>query len=328
MNRLRRHAAFRVGLFVVALGLASCQRPWVCDEVDEQRTNRLPLRLSETGLFASVESETLAAGVVAYRPRFSLWSDGSTKRRWFKLPPGSRIDTSDMDSWSFPVGTKFWKEFTRDGVRVETRLLQKVGPDDWDAVAYAWRSDQREADAVPYGVIDSGGTPHDVPAANECNACHGGRRSFVLGFSAIGLSSLPAGELDLDALVAANLLTTSPAGPIVVPGNDTQREALGYLHANCSHCHNARRPERNGARCYAPENALDFSLDVGALASPSDTATYRTAVGSVIEPGQPDSSRLFSRMSHRGGFRQMPPLATERVDSAGVALLTTWIAGM
>src|SRR5262249_29697933 len=237
---LKRLAVFLVlGLLACAAALSSaaCGRPWVCDEVDEDRVSRAPKRLSETGLFADAARESLAPGVMAYAPRFQLWSDRADKRRWLSLPPGTQVDTSDMDAWVFPVGTKFWKEFTRDGVRVETRLIEKLGPgDDWLALPYLWRSDQSDADAAPLGANNAGGTPHDVPASNLCGACHGGRRSFVLGFSAIQLSA--------------------PVQSFEVPGNDTERAALGYLHANCSNCHNQNLRARSGAICYRPEGKL------------------------------------------------------------------------
>jgi hypothetical protein len=313
----------------LALLSTGCGRYWICDEVDEERVSRAPERLSETGLFTDVAGESLAPGVMAYAPQFELWSDGAEKRRWLWLPPGTRIDTSNMDSWVFPKGTKFWKEFTRNGVRVETRLLEKRGSgDDWVALAYLWRSDQSDADAAPFGAIDAAGTPHNVPASNECAACHGGRRSFVLGFSAIQLSSLPEGELDLAELVAVDLVTTPPTKAFEVPGTETERAALGYVHANCGQCHNRNRPERSGARCFDPESELDFSLSVNALDGPEDTATYRTAIGSVIEPGRPDESRLIEMVSRRGFARQMPPLASERVDGSAVSLLERWIREM
>src|SRR5882672_4468441 len=109
-----------------------------CSEPSPGRLSQEPAKLSATGLFADLPSESLVEGVVAYRPQFELWSDGASKRRWIYLPPGTRIDSSDMDAWQFPEGTKFWKEFTRDGVRVETRLLHKVGPQagDWVGVSY------------------------------------------------------------------------------------------------------------------------------------------------------------------------------------------------
>jgi hypothetical protein len=65
------------------------------------------------------------------------------------------------------------------------------------------------------------------------------------------------------------------------------------------------------------------------------TDTYTTAVNQVatmfacggcdrIEPGDPDASAIFQRMSIRGGG-QMPPFATEIVDETGVGAVSAWI---
>ncbi|HEX6245098.1 MAG TPA: hypothetical protein VFZ61_29455, partial [Polyangiales bacterium] len=172
------------------VGPAGCAPRWqVCDDVSEARLAALPPRLSQTGLYADTAADLLAEGVLPYRPRFELWSDGASKRRWLKLPPGAQIDSADMDAWIFPPGTQLWKEFTRDGVRVETRLLHKLGPteDDWVGVAYLWARDQHDAYARPFGVVDAHSTGHDVPAASECPACHAGSRSRILGVSAVQL---------------------------------------------------------------------------------------------------------------------------------------------
>jgi hypothetical protein len=326
--------ALAVFALLLVLGqLAGCDRPryWLCEEVVGARLHALPKRLSQTGLFAEGGTETLAQGVRTYTPRFALWSDGAEKRRWFRLPSGTRIDTHDMDAWLFPEGTQFWKEFTRDGVRVETRLLQKIGPadGDWVGMAYLWDDAQHDAYAVPYGAIDALGTPHNVPAASECMACHGGTKSRVLGFSAIQLGSdSSASGLVLSDLVEAELLTQEPDDlELVVPGTSTEQTALGYLHANCSSCHNQARPSHDGARCFEPDNALDFRLNVAELREPADTATYRT-MGKVVRRGHPGESRLIELVSHRGMFKQMPPLASERVDEDGVALLRAWIGAL
>ncbi len=311
-------------VLIVAMALSGGCAEYVCEITDESRTSELPATLSATGLFADVATGALADGVLAYEPQFELWSDGAGKSRWIWLPPGTQIDTSDMDAWAFPQGTRVWKEFRQGDARVETRLLVKRDATEWLALAYRWQEDQRDAVAVPFGAIDANGTAHDVPAAGECIACHGGRQSFVLGFSAIQLSAPAApGLVDLDDLVAANLLSVPPAHAFDVPGTATERAALGYLHANCSHCHNQARPAT--APCFDPRRAFDFSLSIDALASPADTATYRTAIGDVIEPGSPPASAVIGLMSRRGLVRQMPPIATERVDAAAIELLSRWI---
>jgi hypothetical protein len=303
-----------------------------CPELPGAQLAALPARLSETGLYADLRAGALAPEVHAYRPAFELWSDGAGKRRWIWLPPGARIDTSDMDSWQFPVGTKLWKEFSRDGVRVETRLLQRTGPGqgDWATMAYLWNDGDSEATAAPDGVEDARGTPHDVPAAHECMGCHGGRPARVLGFSAIQLThDDPPGLLTLDELRRRDLLTAPPAGDLELHADAGARAALGYLHANCGHCHNQDRPARTGLRCFDPEKPFDFLLRARELGDVTQTGAYRTARGQAIKPGDPGGSDVVKRMNDRGRFPpSMPPLGSERIDDHGLALVRAWIQGL
>jgi len=326
--------SLRVRRTTLILGVvlsAGCKRYWVCDEVDALAGAGPPSRLSETGLYADIAAGKLAPGVTAYTPQFELWSDGAEKRRFILLPDGQQIDSSNPDEWLFPEGTKVWKEFSVAGERIETRLLQKQGPgdSDWISLAYVWAADGREAFAAPLGEVDSHHTDHDVPAAGECWACHGGRRSFVLGFSAVQLASAAApAEIDLSGLIQQDRLTNPPDRVPVVPGNSVEVAALGYLHANCSHCHNQTRPEREGARCFNPERKEDFTLAARQLDAVDATPTYRTVVGGAVKRGDPDGSKLYELMAARGMFRQMPPLATEHVDRAALANVRQWIEGL
>jgi hypothetical protein len=312
---------------LVAGGCQTFESYRACSELPPAQLAALSARLSETGLYSDVRAGTLAPGVMPYRPMFELWSDGASKRRWIALPPGTRIDTSDMDSWQFPVGTKLWKELARDGVRIETRLLQRIGAGqgDWTTMAYLWNDIDSDATAVPDGVEDARGTSHDVPAANECAGCHGGRPSRVLGFSAIQL----AGSLTLGELVDRDLLTAPPSANLQLRAQPEARAALGYLHANCSHCHNQQRPARGGPRCFDPENALDFLLRAGELGDVTQTAAYRSALGEAIKPGDPGGSEVVKRMNGRSRFPpSMPPLASERIDEQGLAVVQAWIRGL
>ncbi|XYI02707.1 hypothetical protein ACMHYB_24320 [Sorangium sp. So ce1128] len=319
-------------LWLAAAGLAAagCDDFRECDPPDPGRQAELPAALSQTGLYADIAAGAVASDVVTYEPGFELWSDGAEKRRFLRLPPGAQIDTSDQDAWQFPDGTRFWKEFRRDGVLVETRLLAKVGSaaEDWAAVAYVWNAEGTDALATAGGADDARGTPHDVPAAAECMGCHGGTESRVLGFSAIQLAS-SHGEVDLGEVVARGMLSDPPRQPIELPGDAVARAALGWLHANCSHCHNKRRPESDGARCYDPERRFDFTLRVAEIGSVESTATYRTAVGTVIHAGDPDESDVVERARRRDpDWPSMPPLGTEIVDEAGLAALRAWIRGL
>src|SRR5581483_6959425 len=69
-----------------------------------------PLLLSQTGLYSDFASRTIAPGNAAYAPRWPSWMDGATKRWWIRIPERRTIDTSDMDRWTFPDGTKLWQE--------------------------------------------------------------------------------------------------------------------------------------------------------------------------------------------------------------------------
>src|SRR5689334_5765253 len=64
-----------------------------------------PATLAGTGLCLDPGCTQISPDVHEYAPHFVLWADTATKRRWMYLPPGTTIDTSDMNHWKFPVGT-------------------------------------------------------------------------------------------------------------------------------------------------------------------------------------------------------------------------------
>lgn len=292
-----------------------------------------PALLSQTGLYADIATETLAAGVESYEPSYPLYSDGATKKRWLYLPPGSQIDTTDMDYWVYPVGTKVWKEFTRDGTRIETRMLQKIAaPDDWVMVAYQWNTAQTEAQAVPAGVQNAAGTEHDIPSESDCAICHGKMKDRLLSVSAIQLSHSKPG-VTLSSLSSSGRLANAPAGDFAVPGDATAQAALGYLHANCGLCHNPQS-------FVFSQVDMSLWLSTSELGSVTDTGTYKTTVGQAltasnptpstarIVAGDPGASDIHYRMNERGTLTQMPPLGSEVVDAAGLAAIDAWIASL
>ena len=285
----------------------------------------LPARLSETGLWAD-GARAVAVSNRPYRPRFELWSDGARKRRWIRLPHGRTIDTHDMDDWELPPGTTLWKEFSSSGRRLETRMLRRSEAGDWAGVAYVWNDEQTDAFAAPQGALDPLGVAHVVPSAGECNACHAGRRSFVLGFSAVQLAhdAPDEEELTLARAVSAGLLSRPPIAPIGLVGDDDDHEALGYLHANCGHCHNGGGPRKD---CFTPPRRLDLWLRA-ADSDPAQTHTVQSLrLDGAIDVAAPDESRILDRMTHAGVFtRRMPPLGTTRADEEALAVLRRWIA--
>jgi hypothetical protein len=289
-----------------------------------------PPTLAETGLYQS--DGTLEPYALHFAPQFVLWSDGATKERWAYIPDCDQIDTGDMDHWEMPVGARFWKEFTRDGVRIETRLIHRFGPEanEWLFAAYQWNPEQTSAAHVPMGVPDANGTGHDIPSEAQCKNCHTKLAERVLGFSAIQLSyGANAGDVDIASLSADGKLTVPLPDGFTVPGSADAQAALGYLHANCGNCH-------NDSGLVPVDMHLRLLVDDATV---QDTDTWQTAVGkattifscggcSRIEPGFPDQSAIIQRMSVRGSSAQMPPIGSELVDDPGVQTVSAWIAGL
>ena len=301
-----------------------------------------PMSLEETGLWSDFAAEELADGVVAYTVNYELWADGATKRRWIYLPPGETIDTSNMDFWEYPVGTKIWKEFSVGETRVETRLLWKVEEDaDWIAMPYVWNEAGTEALADRLGEEDAVGTDHDVPNFGMCGTCHRRQPDWVLGFTAMQLDHDEDGA-NLETLVEDDRLSDPPAGttapffPLGFADSDpVAAAALGYLHGTCGGCHNARSDVLDST-------PVQLRLEVDKLATVEETPTYLTTVGqeemaeqgqiggdvtAVIEPGMRDASAVWVRMGARGDNSniQMPPLATDEVDDTGREAVGLWI---
>ncbi|WP_437870933.1 PQQ-dependent sugar dehydrogenase [Sorangium sp. So ce363] len=287
-----------------------------------------PARLSETGLYADITTRSRAAGTREFRPAYELWSDGAAKRRFVYLPPCSTVDTSDMDHWSLPVGARFWKELRAEGVAVETRFIHRFGPgiDDWLFAAYAWDPARNDAFLVEAGVEDARGTAHDIPRTADCWECHGKLPERVLGFSALQLSHDGPGET-MASLSDAGWLTVPMRGGVRPPGDARAAAALGYLHANCGNCHNSTGVATLRTRLLAANTTVE------------STDTYTTGVGVTpsfwepgalyrITPGDPESSAVVRRMDHRGSRAQMPPIASDAADAAGLAAVRSWIEGL
>src|SRR5262245_34515069 len=95
------------------------QQPHLAASPAPVEPTALPVHLADTGLFTPGSLDVVAAANRPFSPQYPLWTDGATKRRWVYLPEGGTIDASDIRRWEFPVGTRFWKEFSFAGRRVE-----------------------------------------------------------------------------------------------------------------------------------------------------------------------------------------------------------------
>jgi hypothetical protein len=120
----------------------------------------------------------------------------------------------------------------------------------------------------------------------------------------------------------------------VIPGGNAVVSALGYMHANCGHCHN---PTANNFN----HTPTDMRLRVGALATVGATPVYTTLVDKtstlgyihddamsytlLVDGGNADNSIVTKRMVSTNSMKHMPNKGSEMVDAAGMGLITTWI---
>ncbi|MFL5345838.1 MAG: hypothetical protein ACJ8AT_13690 [Hyalangium sp.] len=317
------------------------------------RTHAAPQLLSETGLYSDFHQHVVAPENLQYSPQYPLWTDAAAKRRWFRLPPGTFIDGSKPDAWVFPAGTKFWKEFSFGGRRIETRYLERQGDGTWLYATYAWNADETEAVLVsdkgqPRAYPLGAGQAHSIPSLNDCKACHQGRSAEVLGFSALQLSPdrdpnalhgepMPAPGVELSYLVKNKLLRGLPKAlldtpPRIAAANPTERTALGYLHGNCGHCHSDDSQLKNlefalrHALTHEP-GTLERAIATAVLHPVKARASGQTQDAVFrIEPGHPERSVVLQRMSSRYVALQMPPLGTVIVDNEATTLISRWIA--
>jgi cytochrome c553 len=314
---------------------------------------QVPERLSETGLYVS-GTLTVDPANRPFAPQYPLWSDGLRKSRWVRVPAGHQIDASDVDDWMFPVNTRFWKEFEHNGRKVETRMLWRASEDRWSYATYIWNDAQTDATLAPAhgvpGIVEiAAGKRHNIPSATDCVACHENGGTPILGFTALQLSSdrdpgapngepLRRGMLRLETLLDEQLLAPAhpdlAANPPRIPGGPRTRAALGYMTANCGHCHNERStvatvrlPLRLPA--YASARQVDAMVDA-LLTRTTKWDLPHTAPGTtaLVAAGAPELSALFVRMRSRRPSSQMPPLGTALPDRQALDLVSAWIADL
>lgn len=320
--------------------------------------------LADTGYYAE-DGTSLNPALRSFSPQYPLWSDGLKKKRWILLPAGEKIDTSikgTMDAWVFPVGTKFFKEFSAlkpDGSqhKVETRMIEKMGDGRWGYVTFLWNDSQDVAtraqnDKTIRNVYPLSETvKHDVPSFSNCVFCHTNNQDPVLGFTALQLSddrdpnaphSDSASATTISTLVKENLLTEAPRQmPTVRAATALERTALGYLNGNCGSCHSfkARAGQYSMDFRYRllkdeAGEAQDSAKRLHDAANDTISQEYKLpgtvwpAVNYAVVEGHPELSSLIDRIKQRGSRFNMPKVGSKIPDREAIELLEKWIALM
>lgn len=312
-----------------------------------------PATLSATGAFSNTASLTPAAGLVAYDPNVSFWSDGAVKSRWFAIRNTTDTFTfSATDNWTFPAGMVWVKHFDLDvgdppaRRRIETRFLVKTGNDVY-GLSYRWGNiapgsgAQTDAALVAESglteVLPGSTQTWRFPSRGECRTCHTAVGGFALSFNTRQLNrSRTYGEGVWNQLAAFSNAgyCTSPIPEVgtlpayAAPDDSSQSlesRARSYLAVNCVGCHQPGGPALGNwdARISTPLAAANL-IDGPLVNHGGDPLSRFLVKNDAPAFGQPTRSMVLRRI--RGdGMPRMPPLATFRRDLAAEALLTDWI---
>lgn len=304
-----------------------------------------PSKLSETGLYANIQDQELAADLIPYKVNAPFWSDGADKGRYIRLPEGEKMTYAESGSWNVPIGTVIVKNFHGEHLRnkqtqFETRLIKRT-PEGWQSATYVWNLNGSDAELLPAGkqfeVYQRGQRRWEVrswhaPSASECASCHTDAAGYVLGLKTAQLNSDVDGKNqlvrwsrqgivdlpeDFDPVSAARF-----CDPLAKDGTLEDRARV-YLDVNCAMCH-----QPNG-----PGNAnidLRYTTDLEKtrmIGEPPAQGEMGIANALIVAPGAPERSLLLHRVETLGAGR-MPTIGSNLVDEKASELLKQWIESL
>jgi glucose/arabinose dehydrogenase len=115
-------------------------------------------------------------------------------------------------------------------------------------------------------------------------------------------------------------------GHLVDPSDASQSveaRAKSYLHANCAQCH----VEAGGGNALMELEYHQPRNKMRVVGVKPQHHTFDVPDAKLIEPGHPEKSIIYLRMTRRTQG-QMPPLATVEVDREGTQVIHDWIKSM
>lgn len=296
--------------------------------------NTFPTKLSDTGLLNE-------PALIPYQINSPGWHDGATSERFIALPAGTTMEFTPMRGWNLPDDAAVMQTLTRDGRKLETRILLKQ-QGEWAGYSYAWNAAQ--TDAMLVGKDGESRPDWRIPSRQECAVCHTREAGFLLGVSTVQLNrddqiarwermglirftDKPETDTHLEPAATQRAPVAVPLLPVALEKlpklslDTAEARARAYLHTNCSHCH-VSNGGGNSAFQFA-SHVTDMQV-IGASPMHGD---FGLKDAKIIAPGAPERSLLIYRVMLRGQG-QMPPLGTMRTDGQGAAMLADWVKGM
>lgn len=322
-----------------------------------------PQFLSQVGAFSDLTTLSPVAGLIPYEQIEPFWSDAAEKYRWVMIPNDGTPDTlteqisySPSTDWEFPVGTVFMKHFElgmddtdpTQKRRLETRFLVHGADGNYYGLTYKWNNAQTDAELLDsfdedtLSIVTATGFREEVwlfPGRANCLSCHNEASKGALGpsskqwnreayYPSTGRTSQQITTFehisffapDADTTALASLLTAAAKSD---PLASLEDQALSYLDANCASCHMPGTDNRA---------VFDARLEVPLTGSQLIYGEVLDDLGiegaRIIVPGDTMRSVVYQRMKAVHSDIAMPPLAKNRVDTAGVRLIRDWILSL
>jgi uncharacterized repeat protein (TIGR03806 family) len=302
-------------------------------------TSPVPDRLSNTGCMQVSDASQPGTGLIPYDVTADFWSDGADKSRWLAIPDLTSIDVEADGDFTFPPGSVLVKQFHLGGQLIETRLLMRHPDGVWAGYSYRWDQTLGDGVLVTGGLVETiAGQDWVFPSTAQCSICHTAAAGAALGPETLQLNAAftypatgrTANQLTtLDSVLVIDGLIGDPASlpsledPFDVTADLTDR-ARSWLHTNCAQCHRPGGPAPTELDLRF-ETALNQTDACDQPPENGDLGLGGTA--RIIAPGNAAQSVLLERIGRRDASG-MPPLASNRVDNAGVAVIESWIAGL
>ncbi|MBF8151154.1 RICIN domain-containing protein, partial [Winogradskyella sp. F6397] len=330
-------------------------------QVNGSPLDNVPELLSETGAFQNLTTLTPSSGVLPYELVESFWSDGAEKKRWMVIPndgthdtPEEQINFSEDGDWEFPVGSVLIKHFelpvddANPNVtkRLETRFSIKASTGDFYFLTYKWNSAGTEAVLLDSGVSEdiaiattSGSSRYQTwtyPGTQDCIACHNPATNGSIGPRTRFLNSnitYPQTETNANQLVTLShlgildesiddntVLAYQTHKAIDDPNASLDERARSYLDNNCAYCH---RPGGTGERAQFDLRLSNSLVDTGLMYAGTNEPV--DGLDRIVIAGDAENSILFHRIESVDQTVEMPPIAKNVADQAGVDLIEEWI---